>query len=140
MVPMFPQLSAGSDDLDYLALARQYQEAAADLPVSYINGQINWPVYTLLFHGCELALKAYCKRHAPHEKVWGHSFKKMYGAAMRHGLKLRPEIITALDELENMHDELWPRYPDNRSGPIRDVSQLASDLLDELIRLVSASF
>jgi hypothetical protein len=33
--------------------------------MGYVIGQINWPSYALLFHACELTLKAYCLQYAP---------------------------------------------------------------------------
>ena len=139
MVPVFPQTSSGSTALDYLSLARQYQAAAIQLS-GYINGQINWPAYTLVFHGCELALKAYNLQHASGVRLPKHSLKDLYAIASRHSFSLSSDSIAALDVLEDMHADHWPRYPDNRSGRVLDVEALADDLLETLIRAVSASF
>ena len=138
-VPMFPQVSSGSTAQDYLSLARQYQAASIFLP-DYTGCQINWPAYTLIFHACELALKAYSQRHAPGVPLPRHSLKRLYAVASTHGLTLPLDSISALDVLEDMHAEHWPRYSDNRSGPILDVGALAGDLLETLIRAVSADF
>lgn len=140
MVPIFPQLSSGSTALDYLSLAHQYQAAAIQLSGYIKGGQINWPAYMLVFHGCELALKAYCLRHASGVHLPKHSLKNLYAIASAHGFSLSSDSIAALDVLEDMHADHWPRYPDNRSGRVLDVEALAGDLLEMLIRAVSASF
>ena len=138
-VPIFPQLSGVSTPHDYLIRARQFQTAATCL-VGYVNGQINWPSYALLFHACELTLKAYCLQYAPGVHLPKHSLKRLYEIAKQHGLVLPANIAPALDVLEDMHAQHWSRYPDNRTGPILDVSALASDVVETLMNAVSASF
>lgn len=138
-VPIFPQLSAGSLPRDYLNRARQFQTAATGL-VGYVNGQINWPSCALLFHACELALKAYCLEHAPGVHLPKHSLKGLYEIAEQHGLVLPANIAPALDVLEDMHAQHWARYPDNRTGLILDVSSIASEVVETLVTAVSASF
>jgi hypothetical protein len=85
-------------------------QTAATCLVSYANGQINWPSYAL------------------------------YEIAEQHGLVLPTDIAPALDELEDMHAQHWARYPDNRTGPILDVSVIASELVEGLMNAVSVSF
>ncbi len=138
-VPIFPQLSAGSVPHDYLNRARQFQTAATCL-AGYVNGQINWPSYALLFHACELTLKAYCLQYAPGVHLPKHSLKRLYEIAEQHGLVLPANIAPALDVLEDMHAQHWARYPDNRTGPILDVSAIASEVVETLMNAVSASF
>jgi hypothetical protein len=137
--PIFSQFSAASKPDDYLIRARQFQTAATSL-VGYVNGQINWPSYALLFHACELTLKAYCLQYAPGVPLPKHSLKKLYEIAEQHGLVLPANITQALDVLEDMHAQHWARYPDNRTGPILDVSALACDVGEVLMNAVSASF
>jgi hypothetical protein len=124
---------------DYLYRARQFQRAATGL-VGYVNGQINWPSYALLFHACELTLKAHCLQYAPGIHLPKHSLKRLYEIAEQHGLALPANIAPALDVLEDMHAQHWARYPDNRTGPILDVSAVASEVVETLISAVSASF
>jgi hypothetical protein len=138
-VPIFAQVSAGSMSRDYLHRARQFQTAATSL-VSYVNGQINWPSYALLFHSCELTLKAYCLHFAPGVHLPKHSLKKLSEIAEQHGLVLPANIPPALDVLEDMHAQHWARYPDNRTGPILDVSALAGEVVETLMNEVSVSF
>ncbi|WP_164479341.1 hypothetical protein [Methylocystis rosea] len=140
MVPIYPQSSSGSTALDYLSLARRYQAAAIKLSGCTSGGQINWPAYMLVLHGCELALKAYSLRHAPSVRLPKHSLKNLYAIASAHGFSLSSDSIAALDVLEDMHADHWPRYPDNRSGRVLDIEALAGDLIETLICAVSASF
>jgi hypothetical protein len=101
-VPIFPQLLAGSVSHDYLNRARQFQTAATSL-VGYVNGQINWPSYALLFHACELTLKAYCLQYARGIHLPKHSLMRLYEIAEQHGLAVPANIAPALEVLEDMH-------------------------------------
>lgn len=135
-VPIFPQLSAGSVAQDYLIRARQFQSAATFL-ADYVNGQINWPSYALLFHACELVLKAYCLTYAPGCHFPKHSLRKLHEIAEQHGLVLPSNIVPALDVLEDMHAQHWARYPDNRTGRVQDVSVIVGEVVQTLIDAVS---
>jgi hypothetical protein len=94
-VPIFPQLSGGSMSDEYLNRARQFQTAATSL-VGYVNGQINRSSYALLFHACELTLKAHCLQYAPGIHLPKHSLKRLYEIAEQHGLALPANVAQPL--------------------------------------------
>jgi hypothetical protein len=104
-VPIFPQLSAGSVPHDYLNRARQFRDGR-HVPRRLCEWAINWPGYALLFHACELTLKAYCLQYAPRVPLPKHPLKRLYKIAEQHGLVLPANIAPDLDVLEDMHAQL----------------------------------
>ncbi len=125
----------------YLHLARMYRRAAIDLP-EYVNGSLNWPAYFLLLHACELALKGYCRQCVVNgqtdARAANHDLKGWYEIARRYGCaSANQHTLDAFDTLTELHRHNYARYPDNRRGPIPDISHLANDVVDWLISAVS---
>ena len=140
--PMFSQPPTGSKPQQYLHLARMFRTAALGLP-AYVNGEQNWPVYALLLHACELALKAFCDQSVvngkPCARAPNHDLQRWYRTAVQYGLRDDPQIADAIRILADLHARHYARYPDNRNAPSPDLSNIVDDVVDRLIAAVSPS-
>jgi hypothetical protein len=138
--PMFYRPPTGTLPQQYLYLARMFRNAALGLP-AYVNADVNWPIYALLLHACELALKAFCDQSVangkPVDRAPNHDLKGWYAIACRYGLLLQPHIAEAIDILTELHAKHYARYPDNRRTPVPDISNLTDTVVDWLISAVA---
>jgi hypothetical protein len=139
--PIFGQRLWGTEPQQYLQLARMYRDAALFLP-NYVGPNLNWPAYFLLMHACELTLKAFCKQCVangqPYTRAPNHDLTKWYAIALNYGLPPADAYTKeALDTLSVLHDDDFARYPDNRRGPIPEVSDIANIVVEWLLAVVS---
>lgn len=138
---MFSQTPVGTVPQQYLHLARMYRQAAIDLP-NYVNNSLNWPAYFLLLHACELTLKGFCKHCVMNGKADArashHDLKGWYEIARAYGHPIADQhILDAFDILTELHRNNYARYPDNRNGPVPEISNLVNDVVDWLISAAS---
>jgi hypothetical protein len=137
---MFYQRPTGTLPQQYLYLARMFRDAALNLP-AYVNADVNWPAYALLLHACELALKAFCDQSVanskPPARASNHDLKGWYAIACQYGLPVDPNIAEGIEILTKLHAQHYARYPDNRSTPIPDISNLSGTVVDWLISAVA---
>ena len=99
-------------------------------------------LFSLLLHACELALKGYCRQCVVNgqtdARAANHDLKGWYEIARRYGCaSANQHTLDAFDTLTELHRHNYARYPDNRRGPIPDISHLANDVVDWLISAVS---
>ncbi len=122
--PMFSLMPAGANAQQYLHRARQFREAAIGLPASR-NGEQNWPMYALLTHAIELALKAYALHSVgagptKNKPPGNHDLVGWYILAVSYGLENEPTISKGIGFLNELHETHFMRYPTRPSGPIHD--------------------
>jgi hypothetical protein len=140
--PVFSPPRSGSKPQQYLHLARMFRAAALELP-DYVNNEQNWPVYALLLHACELALKAFCDQSVANgqasARAPNHDLHRWYQIAVQYGLSADPHVADGIDILADLHASHYTRYPDNRKTTALDISTVANDVVDRLIAAISLS-
>ncbi|MFC2254759.1 hypothetical protein ACETRX_34455 [Labrys portucalensis] len=139
---MFSSPPPGPMPQEYLRLARMFKDTAIFLP-EYIGNEQNWPAYALLLHACELAVKAFCAKSVenghPADKAKNHDLRGWYEIALRYGFPAHQSTKAAIDILTDLHAVHYTRYPDNRKGPVPDLSfakQTAEDLISAANQLI----
>jgi hypothetical protein len=140
--PIFPPPPAGPKPQEYLHRARMFRNAALQL-TNYVGPEQNWPLYALLLHACELALKAFCDQSVangkPSDRAPNHDLQGWYRLALQCGLPADPHVAEGIYILAEIHASHYTRYPDNRQIQIPDLSNVADDVVDRLIAAVSPS-
>jgi hypothetical protein len=139
--PIFPMNHSGNEAQQFMHRARMFRDAATEL-VAYTSSEQNWPRYALLLHACELALKGFLKQcemrgaqlgKEPHN----HDLKGWYELAVQHGLKGDPQIAQYITDLTDLHFTSYPRYPQARATPVRDLSIIAAETTQYLIDTIT---
>jgi hypothetical protein len=139
--PIFPPNQTGNEAQQFLHRARMFKQAADKL-VAYTNAEQNWPRYALLLHATELTLKGFTKQCEMHGAVLGqqphnHDLQAWYDLAVGLGLKDDPSISHNIQHLTDIHFAQLTRYPQQRSGPIPDLSTMADETIEYLIQTIT---
>jgi hypothetical protein len=135
--PIFSARPDGSKPQQYLHRARQFRQAAENLP-DYSNSEQFWPKYALLTHAIELALKAFAGYSIASGQPAGklpkqHDLLGWYRLAIQYGL-VEDRIVTEnLKILNELHLTHYTRYPQDPARPIPDASIIADSTVDDLI-------
>ena len=114
--PIFPPLTSPVPALDWHARARMYREQAIRMP-DIVNGQPNWPMYFLLAHATELAIRSVIVHAKTMEgrdagrEPGNHDLSALYGYACSLGLKSNPQVLGELQYLSDIHKNHVARYP-----------------------------
>lgn len=135
--PIFAITPSGTNAQQYLHRARQFRDAAIGLPASR-NGEQNWPMYALLTHAIELALKAFVMHSAgagptKTKPPGNHDLVGWYNLAVSYGLENEPTIAEGIGFLNELHETHFMRYPTHRTGPIPNPETIADQTVDHLI-------
>jgi hypothetical protein len=117
--------------------ARMFRDAAINLP-DYRGGEQYWPKYALLTHAIELSLKAFADHSVESGKPPGkepqqHDLRGWYQLALQYGLEDEPSVADNIDVLSELHLTHYSRYPQNRTTPVPDASNIADSTVDHLI-------
>jgi hypothetical protein len=115
-----------------------FREAAMLLP-DYSNGEECWPKYALLTHAIELSLKAF-DLHSGKTRAnrpANHDLRGWYDVALQHGLPDEPGVAQNIDLLNELHENHYARYPQDRTIPTPE--SIADSTVDHLISAVTRS-
>ncbi len=110
-------LISPTEPLQYLEMAEDFYQSFRDLPKRAPSGlPINWPRYFTLLHATELALRAFLLAKGwPNEKLkrrpYQHDLTRLTKAAMSEGLNISPITQSNIDQINEAHNDYWPRYP-----------------------------
>jgi hypothetical protein len=134
-IPIFGIIPTGTLSLQYMHRARMFRNAAGEL-VDYVNGERNWPKYSLLTHAIELALKAFVWHSQSSGKPGAkqpknHDLRGWYDLAIQHGLDDDPNIGANIGILNELHKDHYTRYPQQGSMP--DATTIADTTVDHLL-------
>jgi hypothetical protein len=114
VAPIFVITPTGTKAQQYLLRARQFRNAAGDLPDSR-NGEQNWPRYALLMHAMELALKAFAFHFAGDGPIVNepthHDLMGWYKVAVSYGLEDERTVSENVSVLHELHKIHFLRYP-----------------------------
>jgi hypothetical protein len=136
--PIYAPVTTGTDAQQYLHRARMFRAAAIDLP-DYRNGEPFWPKYALLTHAIELSLKSFVRhsigvgKPAPSRQPSNHDLIGWYRLAVEYGLADEPDIGESVELLNELHFGHFTRYPQHRTKPIPDASNIGDTVVDHLI-------
>jgi hypothetical protein len=135
--PIFSQPPSGTTAQQYLHRARMFRAAAMGLS-DYSNAEQNLPKYALLTHAIELSLKAFALYSVETGKPSGnrpsnHDLRGWYDLALSYGLPDTPSVAENIDRLSELHFTHYTRYPQQRTGPVPDLSVIADATVDYLI-------
>jgi hypothetical protein len=140
--PIFSPPLTGTMPQQYLHRARMFRTAAMALP-AYTSGEQNWPAYALLFHACELALKAFCARSVadgkPEKRASNHDLNGWYEIALGYGLPGDPQIAECIHALTELHACHYTRYPTDKKIGVPELANIADEVVDWLLAAVSPS-
>jgi len=134
--PIYPGFVGGTKAQQYLHRARQFRQAAINLP-DYSNAEQNWPRYALLTHALELALKSFAFHFAgdgpiadePHQ----HDLVGWYKVAIRCGLEDDQVVSEGVTFLNEVHKTHFTRYPNQLPGPVPNLEAIADQTVDHVI-------
>jgi hypothetical protein len=132
-----PRRDSDSRARRHLDFALTYTEVARALVATGTTGQHVEPLYMLMAHAMELALKAVvARRRCDNERLilLGHDLRLCLDAATREGLELAPDdpILDVIDALAMPHLAQALRYPAYMSWPLPN-PQTVLDALDDLL-------
>jgi hypothetical protein len=135
--PIFSVALTGNKAQQYMHRARMFRDAAINLP-DYSGGEQYWPKYALLTHAIELSLKAFADHSVESGKPPGkepqqHDLRGWYQLALQYGLQDEPSVANNIDVLSELHLTHYSRYPQNRTTPVPDASNVADSTVDHLI-------
>ena len=135
---IFSMTSTGNTAQQYMHRARMFRRAAGELP-DYFSSEQYWPKYALLTHAIELSLKA-CHHHSiqngkppPAKEPRQHDLDGWYQLALQYGFPDTPGVTENIDLLNELHQNHYTRYPQNRASPVPDASIIADSTVDHLI-------
>jgi hypothetical protein len=134
--PIYEGPLRGTKAQQYLHRARQFRQAAIDLPC-YSNSEQNWPRYALLTHSLELALKAFAFHSVADSPIANepkqHDLVGWYELAICYRLEGDRAISEGVGFLNELHKTHFTRYPTELPGPIPNLEAIADQTVDVLI-------
>jgi HEPN domain-containing protein len=109
---MIPE-SAGATPFGIFMLAKSFDEAAAQVMATPALRFSHGPVRLLLYHACELYLKAYLRRHewdVSRLRSLNHDLSHMLDEAVSAGLKVAPQTVAQIRNAAAKNDYVRVRY------------------------------
>ncbi len=89
----------------------------------------HWPKNFLVTHAVELVIKAVIALHEEPPLI--HDLVELYERAVSLGLERDPGVATDLDQLNDLHESFYARYPHAENKPVPMISSY-DDMVDRL--------